>query len=80
MPPKRRVPPGGKKSAPKIELTPEAEEELKKVFKENNELQEEIKLLKEVNHRLQSERDAAIERVAEMLDGLQIVGEGYKRM
>ena len=30
MPPKRRVPPGGTKSAPKIELTPEAEEELKK--------------------------------------------------
>ena len=50
------------------------------MFKEYGEQQQQIDQLKEEKQRLMSERDTANERVAELLDGFEMVQDGIRRV
>ena len=50
------------------------------MFKEYGEQQQQIDQLKEEKQRLMSERDTANERVAELLDGFEMVQDGVRRV
>ena len=50
------------------------------MFREYGEQQQQIELLKEENQRLIGERDTANERIAELLDGFEMVQDGFKRI